>query len=136
MCLSKHSLVKDFRSTANISTFFHNLHHTIISDFSKERHKTEKTTSNLFFTTTLASPSRSVFIASRATAHTEKFACWIDRKYYSVLSCIPLSKRLKCTGTTSYQKDFKMVWISNLDNPKVNLRMCQRFLLEFNQMLA
>lgn len=115
MCLFKHNLISGYRFALNNSTVFPCLHHTVRSKFSKSRHNIEKNC----FTNTLTLPSHSFVIASRATAHTKKFACWIDIKYFSVLSCIPLPKRQKCTGTKYYREDFKMVWISNLDNPEV-----------------
>lgn len=125
MVLLKRGCLKDHRLTAKCLATFHNLHNTFLSNFSKSRHKREKNN----FTNTLALPSCSVVIASRATAHTEKSGCWIDSKYYSVLSCIPLPKRQECTVSLNYRKDFKMVWISNLDNPKVIL-----FLLVMNKL--
>ena len=80
--------------------------------------------------------ARSVFIASPAVAHTKKFSCWID----SGFSSVPFQKNYhKCSDTLKSRSDCirvgksfiqsrKMVWITDLDDPKVDsiccLRMC------------
>lgn len=123
MCLSKIFFFKTSDPLLNNSRVFHFLHHSIFSKFSRSRHHIlTKNISQLSFTNTLVVPSHSVFIDSPATAHIKKFVCWIDRKTFSVLSCAPLKKQIlkqKLICTTKYRKDIKMVWISNLDNPKV-----------------
>lgn len=101
-----------------------------ILSFSKLRHKPFVKFSDTFhhnLANTLTSSARSVFIASPAAAHTKKFICWID----SGFSCVPFQKNYhKCSGTLTFRSDCirvgkslnhnrKMVWITDLDDPKV-----------------
>lgn len=85
---------------------------------------------HIFTNTKPISPS--VCIASSAVAHTKKSSCWINRKshfisYRSYHQCSP-----QCCIRSNLFQEFKrsisidhkkMVWISDLDNPKVNFHV-------------
>jgi hypothetical protein len=102
-----------------------------ILSFSKLRHTSFVNFSDTFhhiLANTKAPNSRSVFIASPAVSHTKKFNCWID----SGFSSVPFQKNYhKCSSTSKSSSDCisvgksfiqtrKMVWITDLDDPKVD----------------
>ena len=116
------------RLTLNHSKNFHH-----ILSFSKLRHKPFVNFSDTFhhgLANTLT-PSSSVFIASPVAAHTKKFICWINsEKFLSDFSSVPFSRNYhKCRSTLpfsdcirvrkSINHNRKMVWITDLDDPKV-----------------
>jgi hypothetical protein len=103
-----------------------------ILSFSKLRHSPFVKFSDTFHHILANTPTptaRSVFIASPAVAHTKRFICWIDSGFLSV----PFRKNYhKCSGTLRQRSDCirsgktfvqtrKMVWITDLDDPKVDI---------------
>lgn len=115
MCLKRASM----KSLSHLA-IIPNLRHNVLSSFSQSRHRSF---AKIRLLHTLIPPTRSLFVASQATAHSEKFVCWINRKLFSVLSRVAIKRR-----TENYSENLrlnskdcrKMVWISNIDNPKVN----------------
>lgn len=120
MCLSNSKFLKILTPLTVNQRLFHVLHHRRYSRFSSSRHRIFANKSlQLSFASTETQFSHSVFVDSPATAHIKNSTCWIDRKSFSVLSRLPIVKRQKSIGE-NYKTSFKMVWISNLDNPEVN----------------
>lgn len=112
-----------FQSVSSAS--FSNLRHCSVANFSDTFH-------HIFTNTGVHSPStHSVFVVSPAAPHTKKFSCLIDRKFFSGFASYPHHKNYhKCSGTfkspsdcirvvKSPQQSRNMVWITDLDNPKV-----------------
>lgn len=116
---------KPFRSCQHSFISFSKLRHNLFANFSDTFHHR--------FTNTLAVSPHSVLILSPAAAHTKKFICCIDSNSFSGFSSTPfIRKYQKCSGTLPFKSDCirikksllqsrKMVWITDLDDPKVLL---------------
>lgn len=113
--------------------------------FSKLRHKPFvkfSDTSHHTLAKILTVSARSVSIASPAAAHTKNFFCWIN----SGFSSVPFQKNYhKCSSTLTLRSDCirvgkslnhnrKMVWITDLDDPKVFFFFVVRIILECSVM--
>ena len=116
MCFLIRGYIKNLSPFQKELGSFHTLHHSIFSKFSISRHYVLDKNSPLSCKNTVAQQSLSVFIDSQAFAHNKKFICWINRKSFSDNSCVALLKR---SNISKCRVNSKMVWISNLDNPKV-----------------
>lgn len=120
MCLQRAST----RSLRHLAITL-NLRRNLLSSFPLSRHCLLANNRRLLHT--VISSNRSFFFASPATAHSEKFICWINKKFFSVLSRVAIKRRVENYSEHLLKlnsKDCrKMVWISSLDNPKVNDRL-------------
>lgn len=113
---------------------FRHLHlRSLLSNFSLSRHDRlanfSDTLQRHHTNTRVRSSSDSVFISTPVTAHSRKLACWIDSQFFKRFSSAQFGK---CSGTDKSQnnkllsvrsvslKASRMVWITDLDNPKVN----------------
>lgn len=105
---------------------------SLLSNFSLSRHDRLANFSDTLqrhHTNTRVRSTNSVFISTPVTAHSRTLVCWIDSQFFRRFSSAQFGK---CSGTDKSQsekllsvravllKASRMVWITDLDNPKVN----------------
>lgn len=117
----------------NYSKLNLHLHQTLLSRFLISRHERLANFSDFIqykLTNTQVQRTNSVLISSPVTAHSKKFSCWIDSEFFKSSSIVHIKKLQKCNYVSQpfwnilrpkqvLQESSRMVWISDLDNPKV-----------------
>lgn len=120
------------RALSAVGRFVHLHRRSLLSNFSLSRHDRLANFSDALQrhrTNTRVRSPNSVFISTPVTAHSRKLVCWIDSEYFRRFSSVQFGK---CSGTDKSLsekllsvrsvslKASRMVWITDLDNPKVN----------------